>query len=749
MLKIITNGILAISLLIAPQLHAASDLSSLSDEAQNAISRLCSPVQYREGAAAYRRCVQSELESLQQGGSNGLATLSFDDKYAVQQFCANAGDTHQSCVSKQVASVRDIPAPSMENIADDEQYAIQQSCFLAQSTQGLLAYRQCVGNEVASLQQLPRIELTGMPVLERNALQLRCSANSKTASAYRQCLAVEFASFSNVAPTYQTTPAAQTVPIAPVEQATVQAVTTEAPTQVAEVTKPEPESQSDSQAVTTIAAALPVSNTLPRNIDPQRATDTQSASIELETIPTPETTSAESSTTSLGAAGVSAAGVSATGVSATGSSAADNSAADVREISNTIAAATATTVDTPKPISEPRVITKPKLVEQVAQIEAEANNNVTPEAAPGAGLVKFFNSASDSIKDKFDSLTTLGKAVAAAVLAIPFLIFALRKLLQRNREPQIEQWEDDYQAGVIPNTIRTNSSTEAIKARWDDDFLNDETRRTQPYVAEPAVKPAEDTDTAATRLVQRPRQHTAPMQIETRWQSGFGKWLDTEATAERQQHCTEFLIYWMAYGDERYQTGLKERIFSEQNPNQHDLIKRWVLKQDVFAFADAINWLKRNTSKAQQEQILDLLMALLIAENTITPNQNIILRMLADAWGIGSAALQERFKHTFAQDLPPFPRADKQSWWTEQSVETIIRWDARHVAKLPEFEQMLFRLGLREEYTESDVVKSFRRAAQRCHPDRFSQLGKWEQSLAERQFEKFEEARDKLLGVSV
>ena len=716
MRKIITIGILSVTPLLVSQLQAATDLASLTAEARSAIGRLCSPVQYREGAKAYRRCVQSEIQSQQRGGRSALTTLSFDDKYAVQQFCATAGDSYQSCVESQVASVRNIPAPSMSNIADDEQYAIQQSCFAAQSTQGLLAYRQCVGNEVASLRQLPRIELGAMPVLERNALQLRCSANSKTASAYRQCLAVEYSSFSRVAPTYQATPASQTTPAAVVEQ--VAAPTTNTATQVAETAKP----QASNQVVATTNVALPENNALPSSIDTQRATETQGTAPEFPSIPTPETIAVESAPIKL-------------------TPAASTAAAST-------AAASTTIVDTPRPASEPRVITQPELVEQMAQTEIDAQNNVPPEASPGAGLVKLFNDTTESIKNKLDSLTALGKAVAAVVLALPFLLLALRSLVRRRREQQSESWDADYRLQATPNAV---NSTEAIKARWDDDFLNDETLTTKPYVAEPAIHAVKETavDTTATRFVPRPNQATSPMQAETRWQSGFGKWLDSETMAERQQHCTEFLIYWMAYGDERHEEGLKERIFTLQKPNQHDLIKRWVLKQDIFAFADTINWLKRNTSKVQQEQILDLLMALLVTENNVTPNQNVLLRMLADSFGIGVTALQERFQYTYAQDLPAFPRTDKQSWWLEQSPETTMRWDARQMAKLPEAEQMLSRLGLSGDYTESDVVKSFRRAAKRCHPDRFSHLGQWEQLLAQRQYERFEEARDKLLGVSV
>jgi len=345
------------------------------------------------------------------------------------------------------------------------------------------------------------------------------------------------------------------------------------------------------------AKALPVANALPRSIDPQRATDTQGTKLETAALPTPETIPAESTLTTL-----------------TPSLETPTETADAS--SSTVA-----TIDTPKPVAEPRVITKPKLVEQVTQIETESQNNPTPQEAPGAGLLSLFNDAIESISDKFDSLTTLGKAVAGAILALPLLLLGLRKLVRRKRFDHSDEWEENYQAQANSHSFdQQNKSTEAIKARWDDDFLNDETQPNEAYTAQATtpvaiapVVPTEEPapDSTATRMAQKPNQMSAQVastaQAEKRWQSGFGQWLSSETVADRQQHCTEFLIYWMAYADERYEKGLKQRIFTEPNPNQHDLIKRWVLKQDVFAFADTINWLKRNTSKIQQEQILELM----------------------------------------------------------------------------------------------------------------------------------------------
>jgi len=742
MRNIITIGVLTTSMLFVSQVQAATDLSSLSAEAQEAVTRLCSPVQYREGAGAYRRCVQSEIESMQAGGKNGLAELSFDDKYAVQQYCATSGNTHQSCVSSQVASVRNVATPTMSNITDDEQYAIQQSCFTAQSTLGLLAYRQCVLNEIASLEQIPRIKLDALPVLERNALQLRCSANSTTAAAYRQCLAIEYASFSNSLPTYQPTAVAEAKPAVATKPAAA---------------KPVPVSREIATAVqdaVTTTTALPTSNSLPRNIEPQRAGDTiTSASKPVDTSSTINGANTAAATTQITAAATT------TPIAAPATRVVAEPAAVATPVKQTANQTVDASGDALKPVATPRIISRPNLAEQVAEAELESTNT-TQQAAPGAGI----KSVLEGLKDKFNSLTSLGKAVAAVVLALPLLLLGLKRLLSGKRTE--EEWESRYEERLSEASPRNN--TEAIKARWDED-LEDLTMPMEPLadntpterMPDRAPRAAADItathlssenieDTTATRFVQRPSRATASSaSTDARWQSGFGKWLESEPVESRQQHCVEFLIYWMAYGDERYEQSLKERLFSEQNPSASDQIKRWVLKQDVFAFADTMSWIKRNTSKIQQEQILDLLMALLVTENSITPSQNVILRMLADTFGIGADALQKQFGFAYGEELPPFPRTDKQSWWLEQRSEAVMRWDARQVAALPEREQMLARLGLDQQYSESDVVKAFRRAARRCHPDRFSQLGSWEHRLAQRQYERFEEARDILLGVSV
>jgi len=229
----------------------------------------------------------------------------------------------------------------------------------------------------------------------------------------------------------------------------------------------------------------------------------------------------------------------------------------------------------------------------------------------------------------------------------------------------------------------------------------------------------------------------------------FGAWLAEKPYSEQLGSCIEFLIYWVAYGDDRYEPELKKKLFTAVDLNDHDQIKRWVLKQDVFAFADVVDWLQKNASKPQLEQIHDLITTLLVTENSVTPVQNTLFRFLADAFNIEKESLEQRFNSAFGHPLPPVPRVDIEAWWLKQDAAEIARWNSRAMAKKPDVEQMLFRLGIDENYTETDVIQSFRRAARRCHPDRYTELGDRERALAEQRFKKFEEARDKLLGVSV
>jgi hypothetical protein len=235
--------------------------------------------------------------------------------------------------------------------------------------------------------------------------------------------------------------------------------------------------------------------------------------------------------------------------------------------------------------------------------------------------------------------------------------------------------------------------------------------------------------------------------MSSRDSSEFGEWLKTQPGDKRLSFAIEFLIYWIAYADDRYEPSLRAKVFKMKDPDEHTQIKRWVLQNDIYSFSDSVRWVQTHASETQRSQIIDLLIALLVIERALTPIQNTLFRFLADAFGIGQVKLGARFRRAFDYSLPQLPRVDKPDWWQSQSEEQKFRWNARAVAKQPQDIQFRVKLGLplTGELQPAEVLACFQRAAARCNPNQFQQLGERELAMVERQLSKFENARDSLL----
>ena len=748
---------------------AATDLSSLPQTTQDEIGRLCLPVQYREGSGAYRNCVKTEITLRSSNADSAMARLSFDDKYAVQQACAQASGqsalSYQQCTEDQISALDKEPVPAFTDLSNDEQYALQQSCFPAQSRQGAAAYRRCVNAELVLIRQYPAVDVSALALLERNTIQQRCSSNAQSAAFYRQCLA-------------------KAVGRTALDASAANASTPETQTEVSvESNGTETASVNETSAVATSpppiepdASPSPLSgDTDSSTTDSQRviakpdlvATLAQKNVTEPAALPDQVAISSDAVETS-GAMGMSAEG--------------QTDAVPFNEIKRT----ESTFPDTAAPLADapPEVSTDTPFQEANAAASnptvagaTAATNPVEQDTITGK-LIQSANSAWVTLTTTF--AVPMNQWILMGAVGVVFLGGLLGTLLNRRRN-RIESLavQAPVQRAASPLASRIEPTLQSRRPRTPapppgpvagaQDAANDETKL-HPAIKDndetklhSAIKdndatllqPAPVANTAVTQIVRKPEMHqpdTPPP--EQNWQSGFGDWLGTQSVEIRSQRCIEFLIYWIAYGDDRYEPALKQRIFTARDLNEHDLIKRWVLKQDTRAFSDVVVWLRKFSNRIQLQQTMDLLMALLIVEHSVTPVQNTLFRFLADAFGLGVDELEERFEHAFGHRLPPIARVDKPAWWEKQNTTQIIRWDMRLQTGLTEREHLLARLGLshinaEDKFKEADVIQAFRRAARRCHPDRFTTLGSRERMLAARQFAKFEEARDKLLGVSV
>jgi len=252
--------------------------------------------------------------------------------------------------------------------------------------------------------------------------------------------------------------------------------------------------------------------------------------------------------------------------------------------------------------------------------------------------------------------------------------------------------------------------------------------------------------------------HPTPFPHEEASVSAFGRWLHEQPVDERLVHVVEFFVYWVAYGDKRYDDAARRALLDDDPAGDDDgpvrserAIKRWVLLEDTGAFVDAVRWMAASGDAAQRRQTLELLIALLVADAVPTPVQNTLLRFLADAFDIGEKGLQALWAESFGTALPPLPRVDRADWWALQDERDLSERDARRVAGYPAAPRHAARLGLplRGPYEAARIRAASRLAIQRTEPERFEGLGERAQALAARQLERVEQARDALLEESI
>jgi len=721
LIRTITTGLLVLTCTMPV---AAITLESLPEAAQEEIARLCLPVQFKEGAAAYRNCVQSELDIRSETGtkSTELNSLSFDDRYAVQQACAKAGaessSTYQTCVNEQITALRKIKVPQLGNLSEDELDVIQQACFDAQSRLGAAAFRQCLNTEIGSLRGIPKVDLSQLSAVDKNALQLRCSAIAGTTAEYRICLGDEHLLITGKAPVFiesskeLTSARSQSVssPSTKVPSASV-AKPTVAATQSVTQTTTEPATKKPEVTIATLQApASTFSNestaaqgnkvvaALPRSITPQRANTETDSATEVSTTTTPVEPAKVADTASRV--------ISKPGL------------AEELQTAND----TAPTNNTQQQDGTGNSSSLLQTAESTAQTNAE-----TPIVEKALALWQGF-------LQKLGSLNSTGWTMLAALLAIPIILLGLFSIIRKSKRNAYQPMPR------APLSDRIGPELQSRQLRQEQEaaelFGGDNNQHQQTGAAYGNHAETQTSELPGAEQTPNSENESAEESVDTPKDS-------------QMRFCIDFLVYWMAYGDDRYDPTLKKRIFEARQLSDNDLIKRWVLQNDIHAFAEAVAWMRKNASQAQLEETIALLMALLITENNVTPVQNTLLRFLADAFNMGEDRIQHLFEAAFGHELPPMPRPDRAPWWYKLDNNAVDRWDSRKTAELPEKEKLLIRLGLTEAHNESDIIQAFRRAAKRCHPDRFSHLSERERAMAEHRFAKFEEARDKLLGVSV
>ena len=659
-----------VTAMLSLALLSAVDARAATGPADAGIEPSCLPLQYREGAVAYRECLAE--------ANRAPETLPFDDRHAIERVCA-ADDG--GCVATQLTALERAPAPALDALDAAERGAIRRQCAAAPLEGGAADYRRCLGDAVVALAALPSPDLGALALPERATLELDCAAERDTAAGYRRCLLDALGIDAGEA-SLGTDDRLDAGDDAALDLATPEPIANE-PLALAPAPSDAPE---------------------PPTVEPS-GTGTRNA---------PDVGAAEP----------------------LASPAADASAA-------------------PGPGS----------ATDAPAADASADALEASEASPPPDLGQRAEDARARVLATIDGLDGTERVVLATAFALPLLLLAFWSIARGARAPRTappafgepvrnaalagrvapsmrgvddDDFPSDVDAdGTVPDELERDR---AEFAAFDDGDLFDDDL--EPRTAAP-VADGPDEASDGERVDEDARADFTP-------RSAFGRRLLGDRTALERGHAIEFLIYWMAYGDERYEPQARTALLAGgDDGDPHALIKRHVLEEDTDAFADVVRWLQSRCGEIERTQIVDLLMALLVGERAMTPAQNTLLHFLADALGLGAQTLSRRHEEAFGRPMPPLARVDLAAWWERVEPESTLRWDARSVAALDELAQDRVRLGLPPdgELDETAIVETFRHAARRCQPHRFDALGERERALVERQFVKYEAARDRLLGV--
>ncbi len=739
---------------VSAQSATSTPLTTLKTEVRDDIARICLPIQYREGAEAYRNCVKEQVAT--RGETKRLdktmdafSSLSFDDRYAIQQACGSQNsESSRRCTANQISELSTLPEPNFSDITNDELYVMQQTCFHAQSKQGAAVYRQCQLNEIASVKNVAAPNYANLDIVKRNALQLKCSANQSRLLDYRDCLVSGLNSLNADAPS--------------------------AATVVAEISQPAIQ-PSNAQRTALIPSSTVV--TVQTNTAQIRPTLIQPTAVQVE---------AEQNVIQPALA---------------------------KALPSTPTAVTP--IEDINPVEQPQAQTQSATEEQSTTDVIVTDTTSAPdvsENADGSGndsletATNVFDTLKNFVLEFFNGLSTQGKMLLAAIVFMPMALWALLSGNKRRDRDYDHEYDDeseyaneDLKSRVRPRTKPSlqqsslNDTDADISANWaaEVDSLFDDTPTLQPesthnhqraeheaqlapqsqyaqideYAPTKLIKPVPAVEPVshhpaktqrpaaeeATRIITAPPSAHYPDDSQAEpitaraSQGGFAHWLHSLPGNEQHSLAIEFLLYWIAFGDERYDPALKQRIFQDPNPSNKDIVKRWVLKEDVHAFADVIDWLQRNTTAIQKVQIVRLLMAMLVNGHEPTPVQNTLFRFLSDAFYFKDPTLEEMFEEDFQADLPAIPRVDRMAWWDRQSPGTVSSWNARKLNNSDEITRLAAQLGVDGEARSEHVEAAYELAARRCSAERFDHLSENEHQLILSRRNRLEQARDGLL----
>ncbi len=161
----------------------AYDISSLPDSDRNSIESACSDARLVQGAAAYHRCLNTQLQELARyPGTPDLNKLSSIDRASIESACSGArlvqgAAAYHRCLNTQLEGLAQYPStPDLRELNSIDRASMDSACSGARLIQGAAAYHRCLNTQLTELAQYPATpDLSKLSRVDRNSIESACS----------------------------------------------------------------------------------------------------------------------------------------------------------------------------------------------------------------------------------------------------------------------------------------------------------------------------------------------------------------------------------------------------------------------------------------------------------------------------------------------------------------------------------------------------------------------------------------------
>ena len=176
-------------------------IASITVPERTSIESVCASDKYRNGPAAYNKCLSSQLALLEQANQSSadLSTLSREERASIEAVCSTDKYRHgpvayNSCIAKHMQLLRETSTgrPDLSPLSREDKVSIEAVCATDKYRSGPARYNNCLLVQLLAVEKsgVSRPDLSQLTRGERSSIEAVCSTDRYRNGpvAYNRCL---------------------------------------------------------------------------------------------------------------------------------------------------------------------------------------------------------------------------------------------------------------------------------------------------------------------------------------------------------------------------------------------------------------------------------------------------------------------------------------------------------------------------------------------------------------------------------